>query len=129
MPPSASPSYPVLTKVAVGIFVDVQEVGRAQVLVALGVVRVDARGVDLDRDGLRLGPGLGIEREAAGHGLEGADHPGDADVRNLELNEAVPRIDRVVGGLAGRACECEGGGHESGPESALEHGRGLLLKN
>ena len=89
-------------------------------LVTLGVVGVDAGGVDLDAHlaGFR---GLGIEAEAAVEVLEGAVQPAVAEVADLEVDEGVLAllVDGVVGshGLASEQSGAQG----QGGEGFLEH--------
>ena len=95
-----------------GVVLGVEEVARAQVLVACGLVRVD-RG---DLDGA-VGPGGGqvlADLQRAGEVCELAADVGDAHVLDGEADLRVRRID-VPG--AGGDERCGGGGHGGAPGS------------
>ena len=73
------------------VLLELQEVGRLQVVVALGVVGLDARDVDghLER---RVGGIFGIDRAAAGDVTEMAAHGHHAQVLDRELDLRVIRV-------------------------------------
>src|SRR4029079_706828 len=81
---------------------DVEEVGRAQVLVALRGIGIDALGVDgeLDGAGLRV---LRVHLHGALEGVELAAYLGD-EVADLEADGRVLLVDRpgVGGGRGGQ---------------------------
>ena len=81
---------------------DVEEVGRAQVLVAARLVGVDAGGLDreLDRGRLRLG-GVAVDR--AREVVEAAADLGDAKWRTENDDLGVRLVDGVGLGAAGPA--------------------------
>ena len=102
-----------------GVLGDIQEVGPAQVLVALGVVAVHAGGLD---DHLDLG-GRGVllvVAEVAGEVVEAPVEPAIAQVLDAELDEGVGAfgVDDIVLGLGqprGQQGTEEGGGQGQGP--------------
>ncbi len=76
----------------IGILVDIKEVGRAQVIVAVVALGVDAGRLDLDIDP-RVGRVLLVELDRAAEALEPAAHlrdhhmpNGKLDVRMCEIN-------------------------------------------
>jgi hypothetical protein len=74
-----------------GVLVDLEEIGGAQVIVALFGARVDRRGFDGHRDrGLR---GVVGDREGTLELSEAAFDLGDHQVLGLELDRRVRRID------------------------------------
>ena len=87
----------------------IEEVFAAQMLVALGVIGVDAVGGDLDLHlgGFRLGL---VERERSLERVEAAVQPTEAEVLDLPVDEGVRLvgIDDEIGG-AGRRRRQQGG--------------------
>src|SRR5690606_24189476 len=102
------------------VLAHIEEVVTAQVLVALGMVGVDAGSLqgDFDLAGFRLS---GVEAEAAIKVLEGAMHVTEAQVASLEVDEGVLAgfINGVVSGQ-GLACE-QGRTQSQGGEGFLQH--------
>src|SRR5690606_15438082 len=103
------------------VLAGVEEVGAANVLVALGMVGVDAGGLQSHADLARLGVG-GVEAEFAVEVLEGAVQPAVAQVADLEIDEGVLAllVDDVVGrhGLA----TDQSGAQNQCSEGFLQHG-------
>ncbi len=80
---------------------DIEEVIAAQMLVPLGMIGVDAGGLqrDVDLALLRLGR---IEAEVAVEVVEGAPQPAVTKVADLEVDEGVLAF--LVDGVIGREC-------------------------
>ncbi len=78
---------------------DIEEVGAFQMLVALGVVRVDARRIDLDLD-LRSGRVLFVVGEGAAELIEAAGEPAEAQMADAEVDRGMValRVDLEVFG-------------------------------
>src|SRR4051812_15269697 len=75
------------------VMFDVEEVGAAQVLVALRLAAPEPGGVDLAREARIQTVGL-VELECAVDVLEVAAHPGDHHVPRAELGRGVPRFEQ-----------------------------------
>ena len=75
------------------VFRDVKEIRAPQILVALVVLRVDARGIDRRGDG-RFFRMIGIDADRAFEFLEAAGHITE-EVPHLEIDRGMDRIDLV----------------------------------
>ena len=69
----------------------VEEIGGAEVVIPLFVVRVDAVGLQVEDEGV-VG-WIGVEAEGAGDVVESAEGPADAGVGDLEIDGDVAGID------------------------------------
>jgi hypothetical protein len=101
----------------IGELLRVEEIGAAQVIVTLLLGRVDRLGPNGDGESRLCGIIL-VDDELAGHVVESAMNPGQAEMRHAERNAGMSGIDVIiVRGLDGQGHEEQGQqGHNAAAE-------------